>query len=780
MDNKNHITFKSLIAEQFKKNTYPKIALLISNEYEGFSSNGGIGSYYTSLSQNLALTDWNVILIICRSEQKYAGKSSVKALKHVFSMGEIEEVLDLNPEHQLILNAAKQNSFVNYPDVNYQSIASWFYTQAFTHTFPDSQIYVEFPDTNGFGYHTIQAKKSNLLGENCLTAITLHGCFEWLLEASDTICREEWLDRFCHREQFSYENVDLAFFPSYFLKQKIESFGWQTKHTIHLPYFVPIQPVFTPQKIEGNSKNNQNKKYIPVVFFGRLQERKGLCTFVQALKGLNPELQAQIKLIFLGNIVPLYCEGTTDLDSEKYIKRELESQFNYEIISDFFSEQAIKYICDLDSAIVCLTSPQDNFPNTALEMGQLPVTLVVSDTGGFRETLDLVKRKEGLYWFKPRDVDSLQEKLEEALKDYPQTPKVAEKSILENLNKELLVKKVGYLERAFAKIKPREKPTKKVTIGIISVNQGEYLLDCLNSIKAQSYQFLEVIVIDNNSSEQNSKDLFMQMESFFPDFKFISLEKRQGIGAIKNHFLEISDGEYFLSFNPQVRLFPSAIEKLMETAINCKAGVVTSVKKQIGENEGVISHPDGGVLTMMIEENVYGGECCLFSRELLNKFPYTEDKDINSQNREIITASVVTKQTIIYYPYPLYEYVVSHRESHTKQQLSREKFSLRQYLANIPPHEWSPRQIYMLLTVVQQFEIVLAQMYKIECQGNESQSKLIETTTKLHQAETYIHQIENQLQSAKDRIAAMESSKFWNLRQKWFKLKRYLGLSVDE
>jgi Protein of unknown function (DUF1698) len=40
--------------------------------------------------------------------------------------------------------------------------------------------------------------------------------------------------------------------------------------------------------------------------------------------------------------------------------------------------------------------------------------------------------------------------------------------------------------------------------------------------------------------------------------------------------------------------------------------------------------------------------------------------------------------------------------------------------------------------------------------------------------------LKTELQHAKDRIAAMETSKFWKLRTQWFKVKRWVGLGEEE
>lgn len=551
--------------------------------------------------------------------------------------------------------------------------------------------------------------------------------------------------------------------------------------------------------IAQNSIINTHNKSIPLVFFGRLEERKGLCTFVQAIQGLADELKAKIKVIFMGKVVPLYSASLKHLNSEEYLKRELEGVVNYEIISNFYSQQAIQYIRDLDSAIVCLTSPQENFPNTALEMGQLPVTLVVSDTGGFRETLQLVQRQDCIYWFQPQDEESLQEQLESAIASYPQHPQVAKKSTLENINRKLLEEKINYIETAFKQAKPFEKPTAIVTIGVISHQQGEYLSDCLSSLEIQTYPHIEIIVIEDHSQDKNSQELFNHASSLYPNYQFISHSHRQGIGKIRNQILTEAKGDYFLFFSPQVTLYPQTVEKFIEIAVNNQADIVTSAQKEIGKEEKIVTYP-GGTLPSMMQKNVYGGECCLFSRQILEKFPHTEDKAITTQNWEILTAAVVTGKKIIYYPYPLYEYHL--KENSIVEIDDKAKYSLRQFLAKIPPSEWTSRQIYMLLTAIQQLQDLPSQIYDLQYQLSQSQQKLNECQNFLRQLDNSnsddesrreaiiyydderlkqeMEKIEYSLYEAKERIAAMESSKFWQLREKWFKIKKTLGLPVNE
>ncbi|MGF1492044.1 MAG: methyltransferase [Microcoleaceae cyanobacterium] len=62
----------------------------------------------------------------------------------------------------------------------------------------------------------------------------------------------------------------------------------------------------------------------------------------------------------------------------------------------------------------------------------------------------------------------------------------------------------------------------------------------------------------------------------------------------------------------------------------------------------------------------------------------------------------------------------------------------------------------------------------------QSQAKLSATEKTLGDCQTHLNSTEMALEQARNRIIAMESSKFWKLRTKWFKLKRAMGLPDQE
>lgn len=231
---RDKVCFKSQVSGSFQETE--KVALLATNEYEGIFRNGGIGTYYRKLSERLNDAGWYVIVLCCFVEESFGGTSTLPTVKHIFSTAETEQVLQLQPLHQATLSAVQDNV------VDYHSFRCQLFTQAIVDFFKNSAIYVEFHEMIGIGYHTIQAKRLNLLPSNCVVGVTLHSGHEWIYEANEKYTHDylDWLWQVCYYEQYCFENADLAFFPSYYLKGRVESYGWNTNCATHLPNYIPI------------------------------------------------------------------------------------------------------------------------------------------------------------------------------------------------------------------------------------------------------------------------------------------------------------------------------------------------------------------------------------------------------------------------------------------------------------------------------------------------------------------------------------------------------------
>jgi glycosyltransferase involved in cell wall biosynthesis/SAM-dependent methyltransferase len=743
------VIFRRGLLERLRHDKPDRVAFLVSSEYEGIFHNGGVGTHYRTLSQHLAEEGWYVILLLTYTDQAFGGHSDLAAIKQVFSTKDVGNVLNLQPLHQRLFDESRSDVY------DHEGLCALFFAQAITNCFPDTPVYIEFAEMMGTGHRTIQARRAGLLGQNCVTAVTMHSGHEWVFEANEKYTDDDpaRLWQVCFYERSSFENADIVFFPSHFLKNKVESFGWNTGRAVHMPYFAPVVDLDGPAR---NDLPTVNEHCIPVVFFGRLEERKGLCTFVEAVKALEPRLQRDIHLVFVGKVVPLYSAPLRHLDSRAYLDRELPGIVPYSVVPDLYSVDAIRYVNSLESPVVCLTSPQENFPNSALEMGQLPLRLVVSDNGGFHETLDLIGRSSGLYWFEPKNPRALSEAIARALREVGEPPKAPSRREVIEVNRGLLGRKQGYIREALdrAALPLEQKP--QVTVGIIWNEQHRHLMDCLHSIKIQGYSTLDVLILDNRATRNGKDGIAEGVANFEP--RYVRPDRVLCAGAARNFLAGRVDGDYILTIDADSILVPFAVEKLVTMAIRTEAAVVSA--PELGSDPAEpIAGPAGAYIPGLIRGADSGKGFSLVSIQFVREFGYLEEEDADTEGTEIIWAALATGARVAYYPYPLGE---RRRETSTAGALDhgsrlKSQYRMRQYLAQIPPSRWSRRQLHMLLTAIQQ----------LQAHPSADAPSLTAETLRL----------QTELNWTRCRIAAMESSKFWKLRHRWFRVKRALRLS---
>ena len=111
----------------------------------------------------------------------------------------------------------------------------------------------------------------------------------------------------------------------------------------------------------------------------------------------------------------------------------------------------------------------------------------------------------------------------------------------------------------------------KVSILVPIYNVERYVRQCLDSILAQTFTNIEVICI-NDGSTDGSRDI---IEEFLPDPRFRVIDKsNSGYGASMNRGLEAARGEYIAILESDDYLEAQALEKLYSCAVEHNAEVV--------------------------------------------------------------------------------------------------------------------------------------------------------------------------------------------------------------
>lgn len=99
-----------------------------------------------------------------------------------------------------------------------------------------------------------------------------------------------------------------------------------------------------------------------------------------------------------------------------------------------------------------------------------------------------------------------------------------------------------------------------VSVTVVTYNSGRFIKRCLESVLAQGYPSMEIIVVDNASTDGTADIL----EQFEYACRVIYNDENIGFAAAQNQAIRVSQGEWVLTLNPDVLLLPNFIQALVD------------------------------------------------------------------------------------------------------------------------------------------------------------------------------------------------------------------------
>jgi glycosyltransferase involved in cell wall biosynthesis len=101
------------------------------------------------------------------------------------------------------------------------------------------------------------------------------------------------------------------------------------------------------------------------------------------------------------------------------------------------------------------------------------------------------------------------------------------------------------------------KPLVSVMIGVY--NGAPYLAEAIESVLAQSYRPLELVVVDDGSTDGSS-----DIARSYGDSLRYAYQENRGMGAGRNHALRLAAGELFTFLDADDRFVPDKLERQLE------------------------------------------------------------------------------------------------------------------------------------------------------------------------------------------------------------------------
>ena len=258
---------------------------------------------------------------------------------------------------------------------------------------------IHFNDTIGEGVYCFLAKRQGMAFAKTLLTLALHSPTEWILESNGHPSNWAGFCCFTTAERLSIANTDLLWGPSLYLLNWIKSRDYALPSQVfNQQYLIPTDDLFGVGKAKTEraavpAPQREKSKPDEIVFFGRLEERKGLRLFVNTITKMGPELARRgISVLFMGK--PSSVNG---MQADEYLSaRAAKWGFKWRIESDFNQQQAVDYLRS-NHCVAVMASPVDNSPCTVYEALRFGLPFIAARTGGIPELIHAQDQQQYLF-----------------------------------------------------------------------------------------------------------------------------------------------------------------------------------------------------------------------------------------------------------------------------------------------------------------------------------------------------------------------------------------------
>jgi glycosyltransferase involved in cell wall biosynthesis len=355
---------------------------IVTGEIAGPFFNGGVGTVNRALALVLRKLGYNVQILYTRVAEGKPFNARGNFTDHV------EAFRKLGIELMCIDHQGKGDDWLAMSYLTLQ------------HLLRHRCDLVFFDDLFGNGYYSLLARRT---GQPALAdvkmCVTTHATLQWVADLNQVLTTKIEDLRWAECERRSIELADSVRAPSAYILKKYRSYGWT------IPENAIVSPNFV--SAERGSLNPRKRMAVrEIVFFGRLETRKGLWMFCRAIDRLKYNLSG-CRVTFLGKSVTEHEISNAEL----IIRHSATWPFAIRLLTNFDRDQALRYL-KAPGRLAIMSSFEDNSPSTILECIEEGIPFLACSGSGGEELLDEEGRKANL--FQPT-VDHLCTKLLETI-----------------------------------------------------------------------------------------------------------------------------------------------------------------------------------------------------------------------------------------------------------------------------------------------------------------------------------------------------------------------------
>jgi GT2 family glycosyltransferase/glycosyltransferase involved in cell wall biosynthesis len=608
---------------------------LVTMELLGAHKNGGIGTATSYLSLLLAKHGHEVTVV-------HLGPP----------LPEEDDWTQRYRDNSVTIISLQQNTMVVMPD--------WVRPSVFVYEYLKTRLHelIIFPDWLGLGYASILAKQAGLSFQRTALVVMAHGPSEWLVEANRTLVKDASTLATIFMERQSIEGADQVIGPSQFLLDWMDNRGWALPRPRAMPLHLGADDKDAPA-----STGTAIGSFDSISFFGRLEERKGVRLFTQAL--LTAELPDRLQIHYLGREAT--CSASEIRSIIEQYRPALQNRIHFH--TNYDAREAQNFLIENNSLAV-IPSLTDNSPCVVSECIQRNIPFLATAVGGIPELIHPEDWDAVLCKAHPR---ALAAKLSSTVKHG--LPRLTRPSISPSAIATEWLAWVDGVVHAFTSmaVPPaihynRQAANPECSVVIAHYERPGLLLQTLSSLAVQTFKAFEVVVVDDGSVGAASIDLLADLEQSTLPFPLrVVRQQNRYLGAARNNGVRHAQSDRIIIMDDDNVAFPTMIETFLRAEASTGADIITC-QMQVFTDASRYPDPSqlrsgerwaftGGPAELGVSFNCFGDANAIYQRSAFDRIGgFFEEHGVGHEDWQFFARASLAGLKIISLPVPLYWY----------------------------------------------------------------------------------------------------------------------------
>ena len=515
---------------------------------------------------------------------------------------------------------------------------------------------VHVSEWRGIGYGSLLAKTIGVAFGATHFVVKGSSPTLWHAEGNQQLLSAERQLVWVFMERRSIELADTVICGSAHLLQ------WMREAGYALPARSFVWPNLFPAPAAGDERPADTGATLEeVVFFGRLEPRKGLLLFLDAIDRLVRRGQAPARITFLGAAAVL-------IDGPALIRdRSRRWPAAVRTITDAAADDAVAYL-SRPGRLAVIPSLLENSSIAVMECLQAGIPFLAADTGGTPELVAPEDRGRALV---APDRNALAERIA-ALAGAPLRAVRPRWDFARSLDvwsrwHARTAPFAAAAERFAARSRAAAGDTPPVTVCIVHHERPALVRMAVDSVITQDYPAIEAVLVDDGSEGAEAQAALAEIETAFDARGWrVVRQENQCPEAARNAAAAAARGEWLLFLDDDNVLFQDAVSRLMRAARFSGADCVTTASVRFtGDGDprtGPASHRApirflGGARNLNLIHNVAGDTCALVRRDAFEAVGgFAEIHGVALEDMELFNRLIRAGRRIESLPDPTYYY----------------------------------------------------------------------------------------------------------------------------